>query len=65
VIHPATFLIAVGMFAAVVSMIVDVGMPGLQQRAFLALLLLWLSIIVDRLVRVTAGLVQQPNRPTT
>ena len=46
VIHPATFLIAVGMFAAVVSMIVDVGMPGLQQRAFLFLLLLWLSIVV-------------------
>ncbi|HMF88938.1 MAG TPA: DUF998 domain-containing protein, partial [Gemmatimonadaceae bacterium] len=64
-IHPATFLIAVGMFAAVVSMIVDVGMPGLQQRAFLSLLLLWLSIISHRLVRVTAGLVQQPNRRTT
>lgn len=55
VIHPATFLIAVGMFAAVVSMILDVGMPGLQQRAFLVLLLLWLSIVVHRLVRVTAG----------
>jgi hypothetical membrane protein len=65
VIHPATFLIAVGMFAAVVSMIVDVGMPGLQQRAFLSLLLFWLSIIIHRLVRVTVALVQQPNRPTT
>ena len=54
VIHPATSLIAVGMLAAVVSMIVDVGMPGLQQRAFLLLLLLWLSIVVHRLVRVTA-----------
>lgn len=64
-IHPATFLVAIGMFAAVVSMIVDVGMPGLQQRAFLSLLLLWLAIIIDRSVRVTAGLVQQPNRPTT
>jgi hypothetical membrane protein len=64
VIHPATFLIAVGMFAAVVSMIVDVGMPGLQQRAFLSLLLLWLSIVVHSLVRVT-GLVQRPHRPTT
>jgi hypothetical membrane protein len=51
VIHPATFLIAVGMFAAVVSMIVDVGMPGLQQRAFLCLLLLWLSIVIHSLVR--------------
>jgi len=65
VIHPATVLIAVGMFAALVSMIVDVGMPGLQQRAFLFLLLSWLSIVVHRLVRVTAGLVQQPYRPTT
>jgi hypothetical membrane protein len=65
VIHPATFLIAVGMFAAVMSMIVDVGMPGLQQRAFLFLLLLWLSIVTHSLVRVTAGLVQPPYRPTT
>ena len=65
VIHPATFLIAVGMLAAVVSMFVDVGMPGLQQRAFLCLLLLWLSIVVHSLVRVTAGLVQRPHRPGT
>jgi hypothetical membrane protein len=65
VIHPATFLIAVGMFAAVVSMFADVGMPGLQQRAFLSLLLLWLSIVVQRLVRGTAGLAQRPYRPTT
>ena len=64
-IHRATFLMAVGMFAAVVSMFVDVGMPGLQQRAFLCLLLLWLSIVIHRLVRVTAGLVQPPYRPTT
>jgi hypothetical protein len=54
VIHPATFPIALGMFAALVSMIADVGMPGLQQRAFLSLLLLWLSIVVHRLVRATA-----------
>jgi hypothetical protein len=65
VIYPVTFLIAVGMFAAVVSMIVDVGMPGLQQRAFLCLLLLWLSIVIHSLVRVTPGLVQQSYRPTT
>jgi hypothetical membrane protein len=54
-IHLATFLIAVGMFAAIVSMILDVGMPGLQQRAFLFLLLLWLSIVVHRLVRISAA----------
>jgi hypothetical membrane protein len=53
VIHPVTFLIAVGMFAALVSMIVGVGMPGLQQRAFFVLLLIWLSIVAYRLVRVT------------
>ena len=63
-IHPATFLIAVGMFAAFVSMVLDVGMPGLQQRAFLFLLLLWLSVVVHRLVRVTAGLVQRPHQST-
>lgn len=60
-IHRGTFLIAVGMFAAVASMIVDVGMPGLQQRVFLALLLLWLSIVVHRLVGVSAGPVQRPQ----
>ena len=62
VIHPATFLIAIGMFAAVVSMVVDVGMPGLQQRAFLFLLLMWLSIVIHWLVRVTDGLVEQPYK---
>jgi hypothetical protein len=62
VIHSATFLIAIGMFAAVVSMVVDVGMPGLQQRAFLFLLLLWLSIVIHRLVPITAGLVEQPYK---
>ena len=61
VVYPATFLIALGMFAAVVSMFVDVGMPGLQQRAFLCLLLLWLSIVVHRLVRVAAGRIQAPS----
>jgi hypothetical membrane protein len=53
VIHPVTFLLAVGMFAALVSMIVDVGMPGLQQRGFFVLLLVWLSIVAYSLVRVT------------
>lgn len=59
-IHPVTLLIAIGMFAAFVSMIVDVGLPGLQQRAFLALLLLWLSIVVHSLVRVTRA---RPSGP--
>jgi hypothetical membrane protein len=55
VIHPASVVIALGMFAAVVSMVVDVGMPGLQQRAFFCLLLSWLAIVVHRLVRVVTG----------
>lgn len=54
-IHRVTFLIALGMLVAFLSIIVNVGMPGLQQRAFLGLLLLWLSVVVHRLVRVTAG----------
>jgi hypothetical protein len=43
------------MLAAFLSMVADVGMPGLQQRAFLFLFLLWLAIVVHRLVRVTTG----------
>jgi hypothetical protein len=29
--------------------------PGLQQRAFLLLLLLWFAIVIHRAVRVRAG----------
>jgi hypothetical protein len=54
-IHRATLLIAFGMLVAFLSMVADVGMPGLQQRAFIFLLLLWLSIVVDRSVRVRGG----------
>ena len=57
-IRLAAFLISVGMLAALLSVIFDVGMPGLQQRAFLFLLLLWLSMVAHRSVRVTAGLSQ-------
>ena len=60
-IHPATFLIAVGMLAALMSMVLDIGMPGLQQRVLLSLLLLWLSIVVHRLVRVANGRVAIPQ----
>lgn len=49
-----TLLIAIGMFTAFLSMVIDVGMPGLQQRIFLSLVLLWLAIVVHRLVCVTA-----------
>jgi hypothetical protein len=49
-----TLLIALGMFTALLSMVIDVGMPGLQQRIFLSLVLLWLAIVAHRFVRVTA-----------
>jgi len=49
-----TLLIALGIFTALLSMVIDVGMPGLQQRIFLSLVLLWLAIVAHRLVRVTA-----------
>jgi hypothetical membrane protein len=53
-IYRATLFIALGMLAALLSIIVDVGMPGLQQRIFLFLLLVWLSIVAHRMVRITA-----------
>jgi hypothetical membrane protein len=54
-LYRATFLIAFAMLAAFLSIIVHVAMPGLMQRVFLCLFLLWLSIVVHRLVRVTRG----------
>jgi hypothetical membrane protein len=56
-----TLLIALGMFTALLSMVIDVGMPGLQQRIFLSLVLLWLAIVAYRLVRVTA---RPSDKPT-
>jgi hypothetical membrane protein len=52
-IYRVTLLIALGMLALFFSMVADVGMPGLQQRVFIFLFLLWLSIVVHRSVRVT------------
>lgn len=54
-IQTVTLLIALGMLVALLSIIVDVGMPGLQQRVFLSLVLLWLSVVVHRLVRLTGS----------
>jgi hypothetical membrane protein len=54
-IYRPTMFITLGLLAAFVSMVADVGMPGLQQRAFLLLFLLWLSIVIHRFVRVRAG----------
>ena len=53
--YRVTLFIALGMLAMFLSMVADVGMPGLQQRVFIFLFLLWLSIVVDRLVRVTGA----------
>jgi hypothetical membrane protein len=53
-IYRPTLVIALGMLAAFVSMVADVGMPGLQQRAFIFLLLVWLSIVIHS-IRVRAG----------
>jgi hypothetical membrane protein len=47
-------VLALAMFAALLSVMLDVGMPGLQQRAFLFLLLVWLSAAA--LVRSPVGL---------
>jgi hypothetical membrane protein len=60
-IHRTTFLIALGMLAAFVTINMHFGMPGLLQRAFIFLFLVWLAIVVHRLARVTAP--QPPNQP--
>lgn len=52
-IHRATLLIALGMLVSFGAINTHVGMPGLLQRAFLLLFLVWLSIVAHRLVRVT------------
>lgn len=54
-IYRATLVIALGMLAAFVSMVAEIGMPGLQQRVFILLLLVWLSIVAHRSIRVRAG----------
>jgi hypothetical membrane protein len=53
-IYRVTLFIALAMLAIFLSMIADVGMPGLQQRVFIFLFLLWLSIVVHKSVRLTA-----------
>src|SRR5215204_2583678 len=54
-IYRVALFIALGMLTLFVSMVADVWMPGLQQRAFIFLFLLWLSIVVRRSVRVTGA----------
>ena len=52
---PATFVIAMAMLAAFVGLSADVRTPGLHQRAFILLFLLWLMLVIHRFVRVRAG----------
>jgi hypothetical membrane protein len=52
-IYRVALFIGLAMLAMVSLMVADLGMPGLQQRVFIFLFLLWLSIVVHRLVRVT------------
>jgi hypothetical membrane protein len=54
-IYWLTLFVGLGLLALYVSMVADAGMPGLQQRAFLLLFLLWLSIVVHKSARSTAG----------
>ena len=51
-IYRVVLLLASGMLAALLSIIFNVGMPGLQQRVFLFLVLLWLMIVAHRAVSV-------------
>jgi hypothetical protein len=52
-IYLVTLFIALGMLTMFLLMVADVGMPGLQQRVFIFLFLLWLLIVVQRSVRVS------------
>jgi len=54
-IYRATLFVALVMLIDFLSMVVEVGMPGLQQRVFILLFLLWLSIVIHRFARVRAG----------
>ena len=51
-IRSVTVLIAVAMLALFLAMMSRVGMPGLEQRAFLVLFLSWLAIVIHRAARL-------------
>jgi hypothetical protein len=53
-IYRLALFIALAMLAMFLLLVADVGMPGLQQRVFIFLFLLWLSIVVHKSVRLTA-----------
>lgn len=54
-IFALTLVIALGMLAAFVGLNASVSMPGLHQRAFILLFLLWLTVAIRRFVHVRAG----------
>jgi hypothetical protein len=43
------------------SMIAGIGWPGLQQRALLLVFLVWLCIVANQLVTITATGTPAPN----
>jgi hypothetical membrane protein len=55
-LHRGTSLMSLGMVAMLLSMLANVGWPGLQQRCFLALILAWLCVVANRLFAIAAGL---------
>ena len=60
-IQRSTILISVSMLAALLSMIAGIGWPGLQQRALLLVFLVWLCIVANQLVTITATGTPAPN----
>jgi hypothetical membrane protein len=53
-IHRVGLFVGLAMLAMLFLMVGDLGMPGLQQRVFIFLFLLWLSIVVHKSARLTA-----------
>jgi hypothetical membrane protein len=51
-IFPLALLIALVMLAAFLLMAGEIGMPGVEQRVFIFLLLVWLSIAIHRFARL-------------
>jgi len=54
-IHPIALSIALAMLALFAAIYSHFAMPGLLQRAFILLFLVWLSIVADRVARVRIG----------
>jgi hypothetical membrane protein len=57
-IHGVTLVVALGMLAAFLAINMHFAMPGVLQRVFLSLFLLWLSVVAHRLARVASAGVQ-------